>query len=319
MNTMGNILPRIVVIGGGSIDYSSRCSKIPSTNETVPASEHISNPGGKGATQSVAAARLGAEVHFIGCLGKDENGDRILTTLNDSGVNTEFVERSAKPTSSSLVIVNYDGETITAYHPGANLDLSVNTINNAKGIIAEADIVLCQLENHNSILEHSIATARQFGVPVILNCSPALPFDSNLYTDISALVMNQVEAEYYTDTEILTVEDAKIAAKLLLDEGVESIVLTLGRLGCLAADKSSMKHIVVSTAKVIDSTSADDVFAGALGWSIAKGYELAQASDFACKCASLCKKQQGAIQSVPDLCEINNIFGNSLELEHSLS
>ena len=275
--------------------------------------------GGKGATQSVTAARLGSEVHFIGCLGKDENGDRILTSLNDSGVNTEFVERSDKPTSSSLVIVNCDGEIITAYHPGANLELTANTINNAKGIIAEADIILCQLENHNSVLEHSVAAARQFGVPVILNSSPAIPFDTNLYTDISTLVMNQVEAEYYTKNEILTVEDAKNAAISLMDEGVESVVLTLGRLGCLAASKNLIKHFVAPSVKSIDTTAADDVFAGALGWSLAKGSDLLQAADFACKCASICIQRPGAIQSVPDISEVQNLYGNSLELVINMS
>ena len=306
------MLPRIVVIGGGGIDYSSRCAKIPTISEIVPAGELISSPGGKGATQSVTAARLGAEVHFIGCLGKDDNGDRVLTALNDSGVNTEFVERSYKPTSTSLIIVNYDGDNITACHPGANLDLSIETINKAKGIIAEADIVVCQLENHNSVLEHSIATARQFGVPVLLNSSPAIPFDINLFTDISVLIMNQIEADYYTNNEILTLEDAKSAAEDFIDEGVESVIITLGRLGCLTASRDGVEHIFAPSAKAKDTTSAGDVFIGAFAWAIAQGDNIMHASDIACKCASLSIQYQGAIDSVPDFNQIKKAFGNTL-------
>ena len=316
---MGNILPRIVVIGGGGIDYNSRCAKIPEISETVPASEHTSTPGGKGATQSVSAARLGAEVHFIGCLGSDTNGDIVLTTLNESGVNTEYVERSSKPTSTSLVINNYNGENITAYHPGANLELSPETIKSAKGVIAEADIVLCQLENHNIILELAIASARQFGVPVILNSSPAMPFDINIYTDITTLVMNQVEAEYYSKKEILTVDDAKEAANYFLDEGVQSIVLTLGRLGCITATKDEIEHIIAPSAQTKDTTSAGDVFIGALAWFLSKGGDIMHGSDFACKCASLSVQCQGAIESVPYLAQVQKTFGNCFENETSLT
>ncbi len=310
---MLNSQPRIVTIGGGEIAHIAHCPKIPSVNETVPARDKIISVSGKGASQAAAMSILGSDTHFIGCLGNDANGDMVINCLKACGVNTELVTRAKAPTATSLVMVDYEGDNIKAYHPGANLKLTVDDVRKAKGIIAEADLMVCQLETHNSVLEYAIGTASRFGVPVVLNSSPALPYDYNLYSDISVLVMNDTEAEYYTGLEILTVDDARKCAETILDDGVRSVVLTLGGMGCLVSCSSGSVHIAPPKVKTIDSTSAGDVFTGALCWSLACGSSLEYSADLACKAAALSVTVPGAIESIPTLEQITEKFGETIE------
>ncbi len=310
---MLNTQPRIVTVGGGEIAYIAHCPKIPTVSETVPARDKMISVSGKGASQAVAMATLGGDIHFIGCLGSDSNGSQVLESLNNAGVNTEFVFRVDTPTATSLVIVDYDGETIKAYHPGANLKLTKEMVRQAKGIIAEADLLVCQLEIHNSVLEYAIATAAKFGVPVVLNSSPALPYDYNLYSDISVLLMNHTEAEYYTGHEILTVDDARKCAETILDDGARAVVLTLGGMGALVASSSGHSHIIPPKVKTVDSTSAGDVFTGALCWSLACGSSLEYSADLGCKAAALSVTKPGAIEAIPTMKDITDKFGESIE------
>ncbi|MBN2064908.1 MAG: ribokinase [Sedimentisphaerales bacterium] len=309
---MLNMTPRIVTVGGGEIANIAHCPKIPSLSETVPARDNIMSVSGKGASQAATMATLGGDIHFIGCLGKDPNGDIVASALTSSGVKTDFLVRVSHPTATSLVMVDYEGDMIKAYYPGANLKLTEEMVRKAKGVIAEADMLVCQLEIHNSTLEYVIAMAAKFGVPVVLNSSPALPYDSNLYSDISLLVMNHIEAEYYTGREILTIADARKTVEMLLDDGARSVAITMGNSDCMLGNSGKSIHVSAPKVKNIDSTSADDIFTGALCWSMACGSELEYAAEFACRAASLSLTRAGAFESIPTLKSITTAFGAEL-------
>ena len=310
---MLNTQPGIVTVGGGEIAHIAYCPKLPESCETVPARETIISVSGKGACQAATMAQLGGNIYLLSCIGNDKNGDSVVSSLKKSNVNTDLCYRTDHPTATSLIMVDYEGETIKSYFPGANLKLTAEMAKEAKGIISGADLLVCQLEIHNSVLEYVIATASKFGVPVVLNSSPALPYDYNLYSDISTLVMNHIEAEYYTGREIMTVDDARKSASMILDDGVKSVVITLAGLGCIVADHTSCTHITPPEVRAIDSCSAGDVFTGALSWSLACGSTLESAADFACKAAAMSITQKGMIESVPTLDDITSKFAHSVE------
>lgn len=310
---MLNNTPRIVTVGGGEMSNIAHCPKIPSLSETVPARDHLISVSGKGVSQAATMARLGGNIHFIGCLGNDQNGELVAQALKKTGAKTDFLVQVDHPTATSLVMVDYEGDLIKAYYPGANLKLTGEMVRRAKGVIAESDMVVCQLEIHNSTLEYVVALAARFGVPVILNSSPALPYDNNLYSDISLLIMNHIEAEYYTGSEILTISDARKAAETLLDDGARSVVITMGHTDCITANSDKITHITAPKSKNINSTSAENVLTGALCWSLACGSELEHAAEFACRAAALSSSRPGTLESIPTLEEISQSFGEPLE------
>ncbi len=292
--------PRIVVVGSSNTDLVVRAPALPGPGETVLGSSFLIAPGGKGANQAVAAARLGARVTLVVRLGADDFGDRALAALGREGIDTRFVARDAEAASGvALIVVSESGENAIAVAPGANMRLTAADVDRAAPAIREADMLLLQLETPLPTVRHAATLAMKAGVPVILNPAPAAPLAGELLSRVSVLTPNELEAAALTGASAYGVDAARQAAQRLHASGVANVVITLGREGALMEGEAGSGHVPGCTVTAVDTTAAGDAFNGALAVALAEGASLEHAVRFANRAAALSITRPGAQPSLP--------------------
>ncbi len=292
--------PSIVVVGSSNTDLVVRAPALPGPGETVLGSAFLVAPGGKGANQAVAAARLGARVTLVARLGADEFGDRALAALRREGIDTTFVARDAEAASGvALIVVSESGENAIAVAPGANMRLAAADVDRAAPAIREADALLLQLETPLPTVRHAATLAMKAGVPVILNPAPAAPLAGELLSRVSVLTPNELEAAALTGTSASGVDAARQAALRLHASGVADVVITLGREGALMEGEAGSGHVPGCAVTAVDTTAAGDAFNGALAVALAEGASLERAVRFANRAAALSITRPGAQPSLP--------------------
>ena len=292
--------PRIVVVGSSNTDLVVRAPALPGPGETVLGSAFLVAPGGKGANQAVAAARLGARVTLVARLGADEFGDRALAAFGREGIDTTFVARDAEAASGvALIVVSESGENAIAVAPGANMRLTAADVDRAAPAIREADMLLLQLETPLPTVRHAATLAMKAGVPVILNPAPAAPLAGELLSRVSVLTPNELEAAALTGASASGVDAARQAALRLHASGVRDVVITLGREGALMEGEAGSGHVPGCAVTAVDTTAAGDAFNGALAVALAEGASLARAVRFANRAAALSVTGPGAQPSLP--------------------
>ena len=292
--------PRIVVVGSSNTDLVVRAPALPGPGETVLGSAFLVAPGGKGANQAVAAARLGARVTLVARLGADEFGDRALAALGREGIDTTFIARDAAAASGvALIVVSESGENAIAVAPGANMRLTAADVDRAAPAIRDADALLLQLETPLPTVRHAATLAMKAGVPVILNPAPAAPLAGELLSRVSVLTPNEREAAALTGASASGVGAARQAALRLHASGVADVVITLGREGALMEGEAGSGHVPGCAVTVVDTTAAGDAFNGALAVALAEGAPLGRAVRFANRAAALSITRPGAQPSLP--------------------
>lgn len=301
---------KIVVIGSSNTDMVIKSERLPAPGETVLGGTFLMNPGGKGANQAVAAARLGGNVSFICKTGNDLFANRATEGYRQEGINTDFVLRNAEvPSGIALITVDAAGENCIVVAPGANNTLSPADIEMARREIESADLLIMQLEIP---LETVIAAARMAhdrGVKVLLNPAPAPdePLPDELLATIDVLIPNRCEASVLTGTTVSDWESAERAARILRDKGVANVLITLGALGALCFDGTEFTRIDPFKVRTVDTTAAGDTFCGALCVALAEEKSLVQAARFASLVASISVTRLGAQNSVPYRHEIDDL------------
>jgi ribokinase len=292
--------PRIVVVGSSNTDLVVRAPALPGPGETVLGSAFLVAPGGKGANQAVAAARLGARVTLVARLGVDEFGDRTLAALERESIDTTFVTRDAEAASGvALIVVSESGENAIAVAPGANMRLTAADVDRAAPAIREADMLLLQLETPLPTVRHAATLAMKAGVPVILNPAPAAPLAGELLSRVSVLTPNELEAAALTGASSSGVYAARQAALRLHASGVANVVITLGREGALMEGEAGSSQVPGCAVTAVDTTAAGDAFNGALAVALAEGASLGRAVRFANRAAALSITRPGAQPSLP--------------------
>ncbi|HIW65536.1 MAG TPA: ribokinase [Candidatus Alistipes intestinipullorum] len=299
---------KIVVIGSSNTDMVIKSEKLPAPGETVLGGTFLMNPGGKGANQAVAIARLGGKVSFICKTGKDLFAQRATEGYRQEGINTDFIlQDTESPSGIALITVNAEGENCIVVAPGANNTLTPADIELSRKEIESADLLIMQLEIP---LETVIAAARiahDHGAKVILNPAPAprkpLPDELLAITDI--LIPNRGEAGILAGIEVSDWESAEKAARILHERGTKNILITLGSLGSLCFDGTEFSRIGAFKVQPVDTTAAGDTFCGALCVALSEGQSLAQAARFASYVASISVTRLGAQSSVPYRREID--------------
>ncbi|ULQ54833.1 ribokinase [Flavihumibacter fluvii] len=277
-----------------------RTDHFPAAGQTIMGGEFFMFSGGKGANQAVAAARMEAEVFFIGNTGGDIFGHRAIEMLNKEGINTDFIcMDQEKPSGIALILVDRHGENEIVVAPGANATLSEQHISKAEKIITESDLILLQLEIPLDTVIFAAELGARLQKKVILNPAPAQPLPDELLQHLFLITPNETEAEILTGIKIHDQPSAAKAASVLLSKGVKQVVITLGPKG--AFYKSDQFELMVEAPKVnaVDTTAAGDVFNGALAVEISNGKDWKSAISFACKAASLSVTQMGAQASMP--------------------
>ncbi len=296
--------PRVVVVGSANTDMVVRVPQLPCPGETLLGSAFALMPGGKGANQAVAAARLGAVVTFIGCVGADSFGDMLVLNLENEGIDTRFVVRDPDAqTGVALITVDETfGENTIVVAPGANARLSSPLVDLAAAAIRSADVVLCQLEIPMETVLSALQIARLAGVTTLLNPAPAQTLSAEMLSFVSVLTPNQTEAACILGGDY----DPSASALMLKHQGVENVVVTLGADGArLVTAKKNAGIPAFPAESVVDTTAAGDCFNGALAVALGEGQSLEDAVKFANAAASLSVEAEGAQPSLPNRLAVN--------------
>lgn len=291
--------PKIVVVGSLNMDLIVTAPKIPLEGETITGGTFCSLPGGKGANQAVAASRLGANVHMVGCVGDDEWGRVLLKNLEQENIGTDYVTISPGATGVALITVNQEGNNSIVVAPGANGRMTVEHVRRAESIIRQADLLLIQLEIPMTVVEEAVRLASHYRVPIILNPAPAVPLTEELLQRIDILTPNETEGKLIvTGSAEGDVEVEEIIFNLV-EKGVRQVVMTLGGAGVAYSNEGQIKQLKAHKMEVVDTTGAGDSFNAGLGVYYAESGHLADAITFAQDVAALSVTQFGAQASMP--------------------
>lgn len=296
---------KILVIGSFMMDLVVRTNRFPQTGETIIGSSFSKFPGGKGANQAVAAARLGAEVTMVGKVGTDPFGDEFLTTLKAEGINTAYILRDTQhPTGVGSITLDQQGSNRIIVVPGANLHYNISELDNTKKLIKASNILIVQLEMDLNMIAEAVSYASSVQVPVILNPAPAQMLSDEILQNVTYLTPNETEVEILTGIKVLTKEDAEAAGRVLLQKGVQNVVITLAEKGAIIVNSTGSHYVTSFKVNPVDTVAAGDAFNGALAVELISGKSLKEAVEFANAVGALTVTREGAIPSLPNREEI---------------
>lgn len=299
----------ILVVGSLNMDMSVHMEAMPAVGETVLGDDLGYQMGGKGANQACACGRLGGDVKILGCVGRDEFGDRQAESLQAAGVDAAYLRRSPEsPTGTAVIYVDKNGDNSIVVIPGANRECSEQYLRECEDLFLWCDIIVLQMEIPLEAVLYAAGRGRELGKTVILNPAPApdcLP--DELYELVDYLTPNETELAKLSGVGSDSLEDIKRGARLLIGKGVKRVIVTLGEQGALAVDGESERLYPSRRVISVDTTAAGDCFNGALATGLAEGMAEDQAIRFANLAASLAVTRQGAQSSLPSRAEVEQI------------
>lgn len=291
---------QIVVIGSSNTDMVVQSDHLPAPGETVLGGKFLMNPGGKGANQAVAAAKLGGDVTLIAKVGNDIFGKEAIESFKAHGINTEHIYADQDTASGvALIMVDAHGENCISVALGANETLTKDEINDSIEVIAKADFLLAQLETPLDVISHAVKIAYENGVKMILNPAPAQELPDDLLQRLYMITPNQSEAELLSGVQVVDASSAQKAAKVLRGKGVQNVMITMGAQGAYVYTGELNQLVPARKVKAVDSTAAGDTFNGALVVALSEGMSILKAIEFANKAAAYSVTRMGAQSSTP--------------------
>ncbi|WP_459189596.1 ribokinase [Parabacteroides sp. APC149_11_2_Y6] len=291
---------KILVVGSSNTDMVIKARHLPRPGETILGGSFFMNPGGKGANQAVTIARLGGQVTFICKTGSDIFGHQSQQLFEEEGINTSYIfSDSEHPSGVALITVDENAENCIVVASGANANLLPSDLNKADEAIAEADLILMQLEIPMETVEYVAEQGHRLGKKVILNPAPAHPLSPSLLKHLYMITPNETEAEMISGIKITDETSAIEAAKVLVGMGVQNVIITLGSKGALAYCDKDVEMVPALKVEAVDTTAAGDVFNGALTVALSEGRSLPEAVRFACKASAISVTRVGAQSSAP--------------------
>ncbi len=289
----------ISVVGSLNMDLVVNTPRIPVIGESVLGWGFMTNPGGKGANQAVAASRLGAKVNMAGCVGNDLFGADIIKNLAVNGVDSANVRRLDSIPSGIAVILIKDGDNCIIIDPGANSRVDASMSDAIEKSVAGSGILLLQLEIPMEAVKMAVGIAKRHGVKVLLNPAPAAFLDDDLLMGVDIITPNESECESITGLQVKCIDDAKAAVPWFMDRGVRQVIITLGSNGVVYNSDNRILHKPVPKVKVVDTTAAGDSFSAALAVAISEGKGIDDAVTFANAVGTLTVQKKGAVGSLP--------------------
>jgi ribokinase len=292
----------IVVVGSVTMDMVTRTPLIPRIGQTVIGTSFSTTPGGKGANQAVAAARLGYPVRFLGMVGDDIYGPQLIENLSQAGVDTSAM--TAVPGSSGLAPIFLDegGQNAIVVVPGANGKVDSAYVDNHIDIIRNAGMVLCQLELPMGTTDHTLALCARFEVPVMLDPAPAAALSDPVWKHVAWFTPNETEAAFYLGDG----SDPAVIAQELLERGLRGVVLKRGAEGAYVAVAGGKAGWVEPFAvDAIDTVAAGDCFNGAFAAALLEGKDPCAGARFACAASAISVTRRGAQASMPTRDDLN--------------
>ncbi|RDY27206.1 ribokinase [Romboutsia weinsteinii] len=299
-------MKNICVIGSLNMDLVVKVDTRPKGGQTLIGSDFKEVPGGKGANQAVAMARLGGSVNMIGKVGNDGFGQALINALKSDNVNTKYVHTEEGPTGVAMITVDKNAENSIVVAPGANFKVHEIDIDNNIEAVKESDIIVLQLETPINTINYALKKSKELGKYTILNPAPAVKLDDEIISNVDLLTPNESELEILSGVEIKCEEDIQKAAKVMIEKGVKELIVTLGSKGSLYINKE--RTIFKDSYKVdaVDTTAAGDSYTGALSVAFANDKNIEEAMDFASKVGALSVMKEGAQSSLPTLEDVEN-------------
>lgn len=289
-----------MVVGGANMDYLVRGPALPKPGETVMGDQFQEAPGGKGANQAVAVARLGASVSLVARLGEDQRGKAILKRLEQEGVDTKYMmSDETEPSGVALILVGEGGEKTIFTAPGANLHLGTDQIQAAKTAIQSAQVLLTQLEVSPDAALLAVQLAHQAGIQVVLDPSPPDSLPEEILPLVSVIKPNAREAQALTGVPVRDRDSARRAAKRLLERGVGAVAVQAGQEGNLIVTAEQEYFFPEIPVESVDATGAGDAFAAALAVGLLEGRPWEEAGAWANAAAALTTTRLGAQAGLP--------------------
>jgi ribokinase len=300
----------IVVVGSINLDLVAITARIPAAGETVLGSEFRMHPGGKGANQAVAVARLDYPVQMIGKIGSDALGDPLWGHLQKAGVGLEGVERSEGASGVAMIVVSAEGENCIVVTPGANAEVTPEYVDSHRDLIRNAGLVLTQLEIPLDTVERVSALCFQYQVPLILDPAPAQALPPSLLKRVRWFTPNETEAAFYAPNGLAINDEAasRARARRLLTQGPQGILLKMGARGAYLATDALDEQLDAIPVKAVDTTAAGDAFNGAFAVGLLLGRNPKESARFAAAAAALSVTRAGAQPSMPHLREVEQML-----------
>jgi ribokinase len=297
----------IVVVGSLNMDLVVRAPRHPQVGETIIGSDFGTYPGGKGANQAVAVARLGGAVKMIGRVGQDDFGQALLRNVSDNGVDTTFILRDPlSATGVALITVDDAGQNTIVVASGANARLTPEDVARAETAFEGASVLLLQLETPLLTISAAIQLAQRYGLRVVLNPAPAQKIDAGLLAAADYLIPNQTELALIAGLQPL---DEAVA--VLQRWGVPNLIVTLGEQGVLIAEGGRQTRLPAHPVEVVDTTAAGDAFVGAFAVALTEDLSAQEAAAWGNAAGALAVTRPGAQPSLPNRAELDEFFTRS--------
>jgi ribokinase len=305
----------VLVVGSLNIDIVTYLERMPLPGETVLGDRLEIFSGGKGLNQAVAAARSGGEVTMVGVLGNDANSTTLREVLIKEKINHDHVKEISGFCGTAVIEVDKKGQNRIIVISGANAELKAESVTDELlNSISDKKILLAQLESPVSELESIFKSAKARGFYNILNPAPATKLSKEFLSVTDLLVPNQFEAEFLTGIKVVDVESTAAAGKMLIDQGVNSVLITRGEEGAVLIVTDSKSVFKAFKVSPVDTTAAGDAFCGALAVAISEGVDLDSAIRFACAAGALSVQSVGATPSLPTREQISLLIQSQKEI-----
>jgi ribokinase len=302
-------VPRICVVGSANVDLTFCTPRLPRAGETLAARALHVGMGGKGANQAVAAARLGADVAIVACVGLDTFGTEAINRYQAEGIDTAFIRQDAhQPTGTAAIVLNDEAENSIIVVAGANAGLTPQHVRNASSAIQRADAVLCQLETPLDATLEAFRLARAAGKLTVLTPAPVAELPEEVLRHCELCVLNETEMEFLARRPVVTPDDAYSAAESLRARGVRAVAVTMGANGACLRDDAGAGHVPAVSVEAVDTTGAGDAFTAALAVSVIEGLTFRQAVRRASMVAAITVTRIGTQTAFPRLAEVNERF-----------
>jgi ribokinase len=300
-------MKKIIIVGSLNMDLVINAPYAPVGGETLMGSGFMVNPGGKGANQASAIAKLGGKVKMIGKVGSDAYGPVMKNNLASYGVDVEDVTTADGNSGVALIIV-VDGDNRIILDPGANYKVTKEDVDVGLSKAKSGDILIMQLEVPMDIVTYASDVAKQKGMTVILNPAPAVKLGQDLLCNVDIITPNETETEILTGISPDSEVELALAVKEFYKYGIKNVVITMGSRGAVVTYGNNIVPIEARKVKAVDTTSAGDTYVGAIAVKLDMGVDIVTACKFASVASSVTVTRAGAAQSIPTLAEVEEIM-----------
>lgn len=285
----------LLVVGSSNTDMVIRVRDLPRPGQSVMGDEFQVFGGGKGANQAIAAQRAGANVRLLAAVGDDDFGKAAIDRFKTAGIDTQGIQIIEGVSSGvAMIFVNDDGENCIGIAAGANARLTPELVTNQQHLFDDAELLLVQLETPVESVARAVGLATERNIRVVLNPAPAATLSDELLGQVFCITPNETEAEALTGVAVVDGQSAAAAAAMLLQRGVQNVIVTMGANGALLCNAEGAHHQRAEPVSVVDTTGAGDTFNGAFAARLTAGFSLHDAVEFAVAAATQSVQFAGA-------------------------